>query len=145
MFCPNNFNIINKGDSIEKVTQLCGPPVAARETEDTSKLPQEWSYNTPPPFSGQGALNVNMSFNKGVVTSINTNQVGIGSTNACSQVINLGDSIEKVKRSCGQAQAISTGNGPGNVTKPQMTTEFKYTGPNGATLIFKDGKLTDRN
>src|SRR3990167_7704466 len=31
MFCPTNFNIINSGDSLEKVKQLCGAPASEKK------------------------------------------------------------------------------------------------------------------
>lgn len=145
MFCPTNFNQINKGDPIETVTKLCGPPESVKQSTDNSLEPQDWSYNTAPPFPGQGALNVQMSFNRGVVTSININNVGVSTTNACSSVINIGDTIQKVKSACGQSTSINQGNAPGNIRNRNSMIEFHYPGPPEVTLIFRNGKLVDRS
>src|SRR3990167_1385184 len=53
MFCPNNFNQINIGDTIESVKQQCGKPnTEKKSTEEDDSGPQEWNYYVTPSTPG---------------------------------------------------------------------------------------------
>lgn len=45
MFCPNNFNTIDIGDSIEKVIKMCGNPDYQTQYQEVITLSQGVSYN----------------------------------------------------------------------------------------------------
>src|SRR5579871_4025604 len=42
--CPNNFNTINPGDTLDQVKTQCGPPIAEAQSMEEPNVPQEWGY-----------------------------------------------------------------------------------------------------
>src|SRR3990167_3955162 len=101
LFCPSNFNVINIGDSIDSVKQLCGKPDSEKSKEEPKPAPQEWTYyiaqatlpGMPIQAASQsaGTFKTTFSFDKeGKVVSINANGLGIGSTTTCGTPIPLG-------------------------------------------------------
>jgi hypothetical protein len=153
LFCPRNFIQINAGDSIEKVTQLCGKPDSQKEsTTSNESEPQEWSYYVPQPVfmdgstqNAQGSLKTQMTFDKdGKAINISVNGIGVGSTTICGgKTVQIGDSRDTVKAACGQPSFINKQ--AADPAAPPVagikTTTFIYNTNPPVKLVFKDGKL----
>src|SRR3990167_5597759 len=107
MFCPTNFNLIDIGDTIEKVDQACGPP-DSKETKETDKnVPQEWSYYIPQTvgtgtsYQQEGTLKTTITFDdKGKAINISVNGIGVGASTICGKSIQLGDTRESIQATC---------------------------------------------
>ena len=153
--CPTNFNQINFGDPQASVEELCGKPDKSVTTDVPDNSPQEWNYylrpaatvNTMPQAQqAQGTLKTSFAFDAaGSLINISINGVGVASTSDCGSPISLGDSRKSVEAACGQASMITkqTPSGPANQeAKKQIENSYNSTPP--VTLIFEDGKLTDK-
>lgn len=150
-FCPNNFNQINDGDSIEQVIQQCGKPDNKKEsTRKEDNVPQEWSYYIPQTVStgtasqAQGTLKTSITFDeKGNAINISVNGVGVGATTICGTSVQLGDQRDKVKSACGDPAFINKQQLPTTAAQQQETKVTELTFGN-AKLIFENGKLTEK-
>lgn len=151
-FCPNNFNQIEIGDSIQTVTKQCGKPDKEETTTVTKEGPQEWSYYIPQTVSTtamsqeQGTLKTQITFdenNKAI--NISVNGIGVGSSTICGTPINLGDSRDTVKSACGKPSFINKQQ-PATGQPPDETkiTEFTYNSNPPGKLIFENGKLKEK-
>lgn len=162
-FCPSNFNDINIGDPISKVIELCGQPDSKVVKDAPDKQPQEWSYymaNQPNqlqiPTAAQGTLKTTIAFDaEGKVMNISVNNIGVATTNKCGTQVSLGDTREQVESACGKPTLISKQNQneppvpppPAGVKPedlPNKQVEFTYNSTPAMTLIFIDGRLTER-
>ncbi|MBV9576627.1 MAG: DUF2845 domain-containing protein [Gammaproteobacteria bacterium] len=149
-FCPNNFNQINVGDSIDYVTQQCGKPDNTKEsTKKNDNVPQEWSYYIPQTVStetsnqAQGTLKTSITFDeKGNAINISVNGLGVGSTTICGTSVQLGDSRDSVKSACGDPSFINKQQLPTTASPPQETKVTELTFGN-TKLLFENGKLTE--
>src|SRR5438128_719553 len=119
IFCPTNFSQINYGDSMDKVTQICGKP-DKQETKDLEpKVPQEWSYFIPQTVgqdtsvAQQGTLKTQITFDSdGKVINISVNGLGVGASTICGSSIKLGDLKNTVKAACGEPSFINSQTNP---------------------------------
>ncbi len=154
MFCPNGFNQINEGDTIEQVQAQCGSPASAKRFVDERNQPQEWTYVLPimpPPNtlgSNPGTQKITYDFVDGKLVNMTNNGIGVGSSPACGTAnIQVGSSIDDVKNSCGKPNEIQKTNmvGPsGQNPPPNQITQWNYGGSTPATLVFENGKLKER-
>lgn len=156
LFCPNNFNQINIGDSIDYVTQQCGAPSTQNTKDKPQEGPQEWSYFIPQTVSSdslqqqQGTLKTSVTFDANdKAINISVNGIGVGSTTLCNSPIQLGATREQVKAACGKPSFIDKQNGAsdalGQPPPPDKITTFVYgSGTTPATLTFENGKLTEK-
>ncbi len=142
MFCPNGFNQINIGDSIEQVKQTCGAPTSQKESESRAKVPQEWNYFVQVSPTDQATLKTTVALNNGKVTNMSVNGIGVSSTAICNgNNVSVGDTDESVQRACGKPAFITQGNiNPAPATK---VIEFTYSSDtSSSTLVFENGVLT---
>jgi hypothetical protein len=92
MLCPNNFNEINLGDPIEKVKEQCGQPDSEKASESKADSPQEWNYYVQVSPTDQATLKTTIAFNKGKVTNMSVNGIGVSTTAICGgNNISVGD------------------------------------------------------
>lgn len=166
-FCPNNFNSINFGDTIEQVQAQCGKPTSEKSYKSEGNVPQEWTFYIPasttstlgvpvgssPPGPGtttanQGSMKVTVAFVNNQVANITSNGIGVGATTVCrNQNIQIGSSMQDVKTACGKPVMIVNTNIAGENaqgTPPSDIVEWKYEGNTTATLTFENGKLKER-
>lgn len=155
MFCPSNFNQINVGDSMDLVARQCGAPASVKQTKSEDNQPQEWTYYEQipsDPFSGVaniGTLKVTFAFADGKVINMTSNGIGVGASTICNdQTIQLGSSIQDVKKACGKYPALVTKtNLQGETATPPPPiekTEWLYSSSPPVTLIFENKLLTER-
>src|SRR3990167_530159 len=127
LFCPNNFNQINEGDTLEQVKNACGKPDKEASKEVTPETPQEWNYFIPQTVTNsamakvQGTLKVQFTFdaNKKLI-NISANGIGVGSTNVCGKPISLGDLRDDIKSVCGNPAVVNQQD-PGADSKIKVT------------------------
>lgn len=155
-FCPNNFNQIQIGDSMDQVTKACGPPNSQSEsTEADDSGPQQWSFYMPqhgitgPSVNPQGSMQAVFSFDgSGKIINIMVNNVSVGSTNVCGGSIQLGASRESVKTACGNPMYINkptqSADQSATPTSEVKMIQFNYNGNPPVSLIFQNGILKDR-
>lgn len=145
-FCPNNFNIVNEGDSMDKVIALCGQPLSKKETRDTSNQPQQWSFY-PATSRNQGTLKLNVALVGGIIKNISINNISLRSTDVCGAAINVGDSVDKLRNACGDPADTNFSDNTQGVqfgTAADIITELHYQGTSAVTFLFKNGKLTQK-
>lgn len=152
LFCPNNFNQINIGDTIAQVQAQCGKPDAQKTTKEEAAGPQEWNFYVSPSMHGygapgmqggqQGSLKMAIAFSSGKVINITVNGMSLASTTICGRSVSVGDTMESVKGACGKPVFINKSS-QNNDSKPTEVTAFKYSA-SGTTLIFENGVLKER-
>ncbi len=155
MFCPNGFNQINFGDTIDQVKLQCGSPSSQKTYKSEDSGPQEWTYYVNPTENAsvygqpwmygatpQTAVKMTIAFNENKVLNITANGMSLPSTQICGSMISVNDTPAQIKAACGK---------PTMVNKPQQSaanaiemTEFKYDSAPPITLIFENGKLKER-
>ncbi len=153
LFCPTNFSIIQEGDSIDKVTSLCGKPDSQETKEVKTEGPQEWSYFIPQTVGtitsnpATGTMKTQIAFDaNSKVVNINVNGIGVGSTTICNGAnVSLGDTQESVKRACGDPVFVNKQQETSNTTNQLPATKvttFTYSNTTPQVkLTFENGKL----
>lgn len=157
MFCPNNFNQIDIGYTIDQVTELCGKPDTEKKVKappSTKNEPQEWNYYlnptkgsnrlTPAPV---GNLKTALAFDKGKLVNISVNGTSLLTTTICGAAISVGDDQDKVKSACGDPSFINldSQSQARQAKLPEVeTTTWTYSGSSDTQLIFENGKLKER-
>jgi Protein of unknown function (DUF2845) len=146
-FCPNNFNQINIGDSIDQVLKACGTPNNRTERKVEAEGPQEWNYFVQQNVyfdalnQAQGTLKTSVTFDaSGKAINISVNGIGVGASAICGGNIQLGDTRDTIKQACGTPTFINkqtTGNEP----PPTKIVELTYS---STKLIFENGRLKER-
>lgn len=145
MFCPTNYNEINIGDSLEQVLAQCGKPTNTKSRDDTAQMPHEWTYYTQQSPSDPTSLRLTVAFDKGVVTNMTVNNVGIASTQICKgNLISVGETEDQIKQACGDPGFVKEGNNPSGKVDITKVTELTYQGTPNVVLTFEDGKLKSR-
>lgn len=144
LFCPNNFNEINIGDSIEKVTQQCGKPSSEKSYESKINEPQEWNYYVQMVPGQQGSIKMTIAFANNKVINMSVNGVGLTQTEICGGTIQLGDTQDQIKTACGKPVFVNKVDAYPGAPKPAKMTEFRYLGTPTVTLTFENGKLKER-
>jgi hypothetical protein len=154
MFCPNNFNSINLGDSIDSVIAACGKPDSKTTNNKKANQPQEWTYYvsaataTNQPGSTQpGTMKLTVAFDgDGKAINISVNGSGMPQTKACPNgEIQLGDSLDAVEAACGKATYVNQTQTAQGATVPEIEmVDLVYNGSPSVTLHFENGKLTQR-
>lgn len=149
LFCPNNFNEINIGDSIEQVKQQCGSPTAEKSYKSDVNTPQQWTYyvgsaagnyNNQPQQQIQPTVKMTVSFDNNQVINITVNDMSLVSTGFCGTTIQVRDSQKAVESACGKPTLIQKSEQGADIE----ITELSYTGMPGVTLVFEGGKLKER-
>jgi hypothetical protein len=158
LLCPGNFNQINVGDTIDAVKAACGKPVGEKSTDSTAQGPQEWNYyvSVNPAFTQNvsqnttASLKTTVAFDKGKVTNMSVNGVGVSNTAVCGGTIQVGDTEDTVKAACGKPAFINRGTGSQEGTEDPnaaktKTTELTYmSAGNTITFVFENGLFTER-
>jgi hypothetical protein len=144
-FCPNNFSIIQAGDSLDKIKQLCGKPLSEKTTKQEPKTPQEWGYYVAvnPPNPATVKMTVVFDVN-GIVNNITVTSMSIASTSLCGGTISVGNTMQAVKAACGSPPFINKGLPAQGNDKPLIVNELIYSGPAPNMLVFENGVLTER-
>lgn len=142
MFCPDGFNSINVGDTIEEVQKQCGKPTAETSKDaPVTGLPQEWGYFKAP-IGSQMTLKVSVAFDQDKVVNISVNGQSMQTTNICGAAITVGDALSSVKSACGKPSYINQSQAQqAGVLSPTKMTELNY---NTTVLIFENGRLKTR-
>lgn len=153
--CPNNFNQIVAGDSIEQVNIQCGKPASETQTEKTPSVPQEWTYyvtlnqsqyQTPGAAMAQSSagasVKMTIAFVKDKAVNISTQAMSLSSTSICGATISVGDSTKSIEAACGKPSFIQKQEAEN--AKPLEIIEYKYNTAPPNTLIFENGKLKER-
>lgn len=71
IFCPNNFNSINIGDTVQTVMQTCGAPASQSNYIKPIFLSQAWIYYVNPTFGiNQGSNKLRVVFNNDQVVNL---------------------------------------------------------------------------
>lgn len=155
-FCPNNFNQIDFGASIDQVSTQCGKPDKIETTTLEPEGPQEWNYYIPAAVANpgtaatQGTMKAQITFDSsGHVVNMSVNGIGVGGSTLCGGAnIQLGDSIESVKAACGTPSFINKQNTDNPVLGPtqpkKVITTYFYNSNPPASLVFENGVLTQR-
>jgi hypothetical protein len=145
MFCPNNFNSINIGDSLETVLAACGKPDNKTTTKAKPTQPQEWVYFIAASPGMPGTLRTTIAFDaNGQVVNMSVNGAGVTQTQICgNQTIRFGDSQDTIQKACGKPEYVNQTSGSKDA-KEIETTELQYNSTPPVTLTFKDGKLQER-
>jgi len=151
--CPNNFNQIVPGDTIDQVVKQCGKPQSKNVTEKTPMGPQEWQYFITPKKSVLPAQNelsqvagasvkLSVALIEGKVINIAVQGSSLSSTTLCGPTIKVGDSFKSVERNCGKPTFIQRQESERD-TKPLEVIEYKYNTAPPNTLIFENGRLKE--
>ncbi len=146
-FCPNNFNSINPGDSIEAVTTACGQPDSKTSNNQKAAQPQEWSYYVQQDPSKPGTMKLTVAFDaNGSAINISVNGSGMPQTSLCANgQIQLGDSQNAVQAACGKPTYIAQTEAGQKAEVPETEiVEYTYNSSPPVTLVFENGKLTQR-
>lgn len=155
LFCPNNFNQINIGDTIEQINSQCGKPDFQKsEKVEDDNGPQEWNFYVNPSanpgykaptatYGQQASLQMTIAMNEGKVVNITVNGMSLASTTICGGSVTVGDSKDKVKKACGTPKFVNKSS-VGNDAPAVKKTTYKYNSNPPVELIFENGKLTER-
>jgi hypothetical protein len=149
-FCPNNFNQIDFGNSIEQVQQQCGQANKQETKEIIEEGPQEWNYYIPQTVQlsnnqpAQGTLKTTVTFDSsGKAINISVNGIGVGNTTICGPLIQLGDTRDTVKSICGNPSFINKQNSTSASSEKKHTvTELTYS---NIILVFENGQLKSKH
>src|SRR5579862_3341206 len=144
--CPSSFNLIQIGDSLAQVNQVCCKPSAPPTIYKAEiPVPEKWTYNiVPPPNPGnatQASVEMLVTFDSTrKVTNITVNAQSLTTTN-CSKTpvvsfdvnqpnaIKIGDTQETVKAACGDPLFKQKGEPQGGSQSAPTITEQSYAGP----------------
>jgi uncharacterized protein YxeA len=154
MFCPNNFNQINIGDTTEMVKKQCGNPKAEKKIAGEDNGPQVWNFYVHPQMnrytetrtnSGQEAsVGLTIAMDQGKVVNMTVNGMSLATTTICGAPVTVGDTSEKVKTACGNPKFVNKSNVQDEANKPKETVEYEYDSTPPATLVFMGGILQER-
>ncbi len=145
MFCPNNFNSISMGDSLESVRKACGKPDSEKKSEVKPFEPQEWVYFISSDPGMSGTLRTTVAFDgNGKVVNMSVNGAGLTQTQICGNTIQFGDTPEAIQAACGKPSYITPMDGSADKPKAIEMVELDYNSTPPVTLVFKDGKLIER-
>jgi hypothetical protein len=152
--CPNGFNVINRGNTVDEILQLCGPPSKPPHTYKlAASVPQEWLYYIPANSTdpSQGSVKMSVVFLNDKVTNITVNSQSLINTGLCgastnvndtSKSIKTSDSMQTVKTACGAPSFINKGQAQDNAPDGPQITELEYNGASSVILVFENNKLT---
>ena len=111
MLCPNNFNEINIGDTLDHVKEQCGPPDTEKTVDGQANIPQEWVYFIQVAADNTATLRTTVAFANGKVSNLSANGTSLASTTICAgNTVSIGDTEESVKTACGKPALINQGN-----------------------------------
>jgi hypothetical protein len=141
MTCPSNETILQLGDSVQETINRCGQALAINTHTIETPIDAEWTYFIPNQTKNEVAkLVIRFSYGKIANLTIGTTSEShnLRLSNICKFPIQIGDSMEQAKQSCGNPlsekilQTMST-----------RITELKYKTENHSILIFENDQLID--
>lgn len=148
MFCPSGFNAVNIGDTIDQVIASCGKPDLKKSSKETPPHAQEWNYYVKPDPTQPTTLKMTFAFDSsGKVMNITVNGQTLTSSTICGGTVNIGDSLDSVKSSCGSPAFTNQGTEESQKeasSKAVEITEFTYNTTPKTVYIFEGGKLKER-
>lgn len=147
MFCPKNFNQINIGDTLEKVTQTCGAADSTKTYKVEPGKAQEWKYFVKPDPKQPSSITMSVAFDADKkVVNITVNGTTLMTTTICGSPISVGDSADSIKGACGSPAFTNQGNPPDNTPPPTTNenTELTYATSPPVVLVFENGILKER-
>lgn len=146
MFCPKGFNFINIGDSLETVIKACGKPDMKKTYKKQPFQAQEWVYYIASYPGMPGTLKTTVAFDdSGKVINLSVNGAGLSETQICNnQTIQFGNTTAQVEAACGKPAYITQTSAANGAPKPIEVTELQYNASPTVTLIFENGKMTER-
>lgn len=146
MFCPNNFNSINKGDSLESVLSACGKPDSQKKSQEKPFQAQEWVYFVASSPDMPGTLKTTIAFDaNGKVVNMSVNGSGLTETQICGgKTIQFGDTPDAIKAACGAPAYVTPMANGAEKPKDTEVVELHYNSNPPVTLTFRDGKLVER-
>lgn len=158
ILCPTNFTEIHMGESVDDVKAACGKPDGETSKDASDQGPQEWSYyvSVNQAFyqnvsqNQQATLKTTIAFDKGKITNMSVNGVGVSNTAICGNTIQIGDTMDTTKSACGKPAFINRGTGSqtgtedGNAKKSKNSVLTYISNGNTTTLVFDGGVLTER-
>ncbi|MDX1901032.1 MAG: DUF2845 domain-containing protein [Gammaproteobacteria bacterium] len=166
-FCPTNLQMIEFGDSIDHVQQQCGKPASTQKLKvSQDATAQEWVYNKNNVSQAQAQgmsqtynpQQLKIMFANKHVTSITLNGFPTDNSNGnCNPDITINSLIDDVKAACGKPDMVTLDNSASNNESNQLsqnpsdekdltkgTVELTYDSSPPVTLVFQDGKLTEK-
>lgn len=143
MFCPNGFNQINIGDTLEEVQQQCGKPDAKTEEKSAADVPQQWQYYVKSDPTNPASLNVTIAFVNGKASNITVNGTSLASTSICGSSVSVGNTTDQVKSACGSPSMVTKSQSDSSAPAT-VITRLKYNTTPPVTLVFENNKLTKR-
>lgn len=155
MFCPTNFKSINLGDSMDFVIAECGAPITQYRYERAVNLSQSWDYylKTNPFSTANTKLQILFKDDKVVNLQITEpssfnaevqNTRNVTTTLLCGGIVSVGDNSQKVESACGKPALVNQLEAAAQQQPALELIALKYEGPNPATLIFENGRLSER-
>jgi hypothetical protein len=145
MFCPNNFNAINIGDTIDQVQKQCGKASSQKASTSRDDQPQEWIYFVKEQPTDQATVKMSIAFDKGVITNMSVNGIGLSTTQICAgNLVAIGSTQEAVKTACNSPAYISESNTPEAEADVNKIIVLTYKGTPDVDLEFENGKLKSR-
>jgi len=145
-FCPNNFQIVQPGDTIDSVIQRCGKPDSTRKIQGAFTGSQEWIYNVN--VANQGSLRMSVMLLDDKITNITSNNMSLTTTTICGAPVALGDTSASLKSACGDPALVNRGSGSNtDQTSPPEApadVEFTYKTSPPVIFVFQKGLLTER-
>ncbi len=147
MFCPNNFNSVNIGDSLDAVITACGKPDNKTSNNKKAEQPQEWGYYIAQDPTKPGTMKLTIAFDAtGNAINISVNGSGMPQTQLCPNgQIQLGDSQDAVQAACGKPTFVNQTLEAQKAEVPETEiVEITYNGAPPITFVFENGKLTQR-
>jgi hypothetical protein len=143
MFCPNGFNQIEIGYTLQQVIQQCGYPASKKTMKESENQPQEWNYYVKPDPSQPTTLKMSIAFDgNGKVVNITVNGTSLVNTTICGAAIQVGDTTGAITTACGKP--AFTNQGQQNNQSTIEITEVVYQTTPPVTLMFKAGVLKER-
>ena len=155
LFCPNSFNQIEIGDTIQQVEQQCGKPDGIKLSKGDDNGPQEWNFYVQPTMnnytsmrlkgSQEASVKMAIAMNDAKVINITVNGMSLATTTLCGgHSISVGNTAQTVKSACGDPAFINKSSASNNGEKPADITTYKYNSTPPTVLTFVNGKLQDR-
>lgn len=147
MFCPNNFNSVNVGDSLDAVITACGKPDSKTTNNKKAAQPQEWGYYIATDPNKPGTMKLTIAFDAtGNAINISVNGSGMPQTKLCANgQIQLGDNQAAVEAACGKPTFVNQTLEAQKAEVPETEiVELTYSGTPSVTFVFENGKLMQR-
>ncbi|CAN5309951.1 DUF2845 domain-containing protein [soil metagenome] len=152
--CPNSYQTVTTGDTMEKVKAACGEPTQANTRKEQGMVPNvlvQWVYTSEMPQAGNNrginpyAPQMLVTFKDDVVLEISTNSQTLNTMFACynNKRISVGSSKSDVRFACGAPSLVNTLQKAEQVNKQITTWNYNFGSYRPSiNFTFEDNKLT---